>query len=148
MRTKLWEQLSSAVQARLNCIKTGNSEWEQRHGANIESLVRNCLPSGSGFDMGTQIDLNKSTRSLLVFHTAFHHMNEAGYYAGWTYHVVRVRPAFDGVDVTVTGPNQNGILEYIVDQFHGLQTVDEWTADRAAWLARKVEQAAQAAQLS
>ena len=76
-------------------------------------LLGQYLPSGSGFDNGTTLNVDKSTSQKLVFETAFHHMDEHGYYTKWTDHTVTVRPAFQGLDIRVSGRNHNGIKEYI-----------------------------------
>lgn len=47
-----------------------------------------ALPSGSGFDAGTRIE--KSSDFSVVFFTEYHHMNEMGYYDGWTKHTVKI----------------------------------------------------------
>ena len=85
----------------------------------IIALVKNYLPSGSGFDAGTTLDLTSSSPNCLIFRTSFHHMNEHGMYDGWTEHIIRVRPhlAFD-IDLTIFGPNRNQIKDYIHDVFH------------------------------
>lgn len=110
--------LSSMCVAIRNCQKSGNADWEQRHGERIAHLVRDYLPSGSGFDCGTKFDADKSTNRVLTFTTEFHHMNEGGYYDGWTSHVVRAHAGFDGFDLTVSGPDRNGIKDYIAETFH------------------------------
>ena len=84
----------------------------------LESLTL-ALPSGSGFDSGSKLD-ESSTPNKLVFSTAFHHMDEAGYYDGWTEHKVIVTPTFGGIDVRVTGKNRNQIKEYISEVFYSL----------------------------
>ena len=73
-------------------------------------------PSGSGFDSGTQLD-DKSTPKKLIFNTSYHHMDDAGYYIGWTDHQVIITPSFDGMDIKVTGKNYNDIKDYIGDVF-------------------------------
>jgi hypothetical protein len=89
--------------------------WEEV----LHRLAKECLPSGSGFDAGTTIDLDRSTVHRLVFRTSFHHMDESGFYDGWTEHVVRVRPTFDGgFDITISGRDRNRIKEYIHDSIH------------------------------
>lgn len=81
--------------------------------------LQSLLPSGGGFDNGTEIDLDKSTPEKIVLNTSFHHMNDAGSYVGWTEHVVTVRPSFvHGLDIHVSGRNRNGIKEYIAETFH------------------------------
>jgi hypothetical protein len=77
------------------------------------SLLEQYLPSGSGFDNGTTLNVDKSTPQKLVFNTAFHHLSEHGYYTKWTDHTVTVRPAFQGLDIRVSGRNHNDIKEYI-----------------------------------
>jgi hypothetical protein len=52
-------------------------------------------------------------------------MNDAGYYDGWTYHVVTVRPslAFE-IDLRVSGPNRNDIKSHIAETFHHALTLE------------------------
>lgn len=114
----LYRELASLVQARLNCEKSGNAEWHSKHTERIERLVKEYLPSGSGFDSGTKLDLDSSTGDKLVFGTAFHHMNESGMYDGWTPHVVTVRPSLAfGFNLSISGRDRNGIKEYIGELF-------------------------------
>jgi hypothetical protein len=76
------------------------------------------LPSGSGFDVGSYLDVNASTQMRLVFVTAFHHMSDCGIYSGWTEHNVAVTPNFEGFTIRVTGRDKNMIKDYIADVFH------------------------------
>lgn len=115
---KLYRELASLVRARLNCEEAGNKEWFEKHEARIKELVENYMPSGSGFDCGTQLDLDESTPEKLVFYTDFHHMNEAGYYDGWTEHRITVRPSLAfGFTLTISGKNRNEIKDYIHQAF-------------------------------
>lgn len=88
---------------------------------NIVNFLFHILPKhaprGYGFDQGTEL-CETSTPDRLVFLTAFHHMNSTGYYVGWTHHTVVVTPAFTGFNIRVTGPNKNGIKDYILETFH------------------------------
>lgn len=79
--------------------------------------LQDLLPSGSGFDSGTQI--NDATRpDRLVLDTAFHHLSEHGYYTGWTEHSVIVTPSLvSGFDLRITGRNRNNIKDYIAEEF-------------------------------
>ncbi len=81
------------------------------------ALLEKYLPGGSGFDNGTTLNVDKSTSQKLVFETAFHHMNEHGYYTKWTDHTVTVRPSFNGLDIRVSGRNYNDIKDYIAECF-------------------------------
>ena len=77
------------------------------------------LPSGSGFDSGTQIDSDSTGGKKIVFFTEFHHMDEAGSYDGWTDHKVIVTPTLScsKFDIEVTGEDRNEIHEYIASEF-------------------------------
>lgn len=115
---KLYTRLSYAVQARLNCEKTGNGEWFDKHETTIEDLVKEHMPSGSGIDAGTKIDLDKSNGEKLVFTAGYHHMNDGGMYDGWTEHTIVVTPSFDGINIKITGRDRNHIKEYLFDVYH------------------------------
>lgn len=115
----LYQQLASLVQARLNCIERGNHEWNNNHTQTLHNLVKEHLPSGSGFDNGTTIDLSECLPDKLVLHTSYHHMDEHGGYCGWTEHKVVVTPSLAfGFNVKVSGPNKNDIKEYIAESFN------------------------------
>jgi len=115
---KLYQQLAVLVQARLNCIETKNTEWLDRHEASIDELVKTYMPTGSGFDSGTMLDLGVSGPDRLVFRTSFHHMNENGYYDGWSEHdiIVTASLAF-GFNLRITGQDRDQIKDYIADCF-------------------------------
>lgn len=116
--SRLYKRIASAVAARANCAATDNQEWFARHTQTIESLVREHMPSGSGFDSGTQFIFPESKPNRLVFFTEFHHMNDGGYYDGWTKHNVIVTPDLVcGFDLHVTGRDRNNIKDYIGDAF-------------------------------
>lgn len=90
--------------------------WFEKHAEAIEFLRKEFLPSGGGFDAGTDVE-EGGDRQLLVLSTSYHHMKD-GAYTGWTQHVLRIRSRFDGgLDITVTGRNTNDILPFIIDTF-------------------------------
>jgi hypothetical protein len=111
--------LAQIVQARRNCLSSGNSEsWAKRHEGTILAIVAQFMPSGSGFDSGTKIDLDQSTDEKLVFHTSFHHINENGFYDGWSEHEVIVKASLAyGISIRITGEDKRGIKEYIHECF-------------------------------
>ncbi len=97
---------------------SGIPERRAEHAESIEFICREFAPSGSGFDNGTRLDLDASNSQRLVFVTSFHHMNDTGYYCGWTDHKVTVRPSFAfDFDLSIGGRNRNDIKEYIADVF-------------------------------
>lgn len=118
MERYLYSELASLIQARLTCMDKGNTEWKLNHEARIEELVKEHMPSGSGFDNGTTIDFDHSHADKLVFNTSFHHMNENGYYDGWTEHAVTVTPSLvSRFHIRVSGRNRSAIKDYIHEAF-------------------------------
>jgi len=127
MEQKLYQKLAQTIGAMANCKRTGNDEWYNRHTDNIAELVAEYMPTGSGFDSGTDIDWNLSTDEKLVFTTSFHHMDEFGGYCGWSDHTVTVKPSLTfGYRLSISGKNVNGIKEYMYDVFSSaLDTIVE-----------------------
>jgi hypothetical protein len=122
--------LSNAIVARANCAKSGNTEYYAKWDALIEQIAENCLPSGSGFDCGTKVDLTENRgvcasngQLKIVLTTSFHHMDENGYYDGWTEHKITVKPCLlFGFSLTISGRDRNGIKEYMHETFsHALE---------------------------
>jgi hypothetical protein len=115
----LYQILANSLQAMRNCQETNNIEWRDRHEDTIIKLVERYLPSGSGFDNGTKFDFDRSNPNRLVFTTSFHHMNENGYYDGWTEHTVIITPSLvSGFESRITGRDRNEIKDYIGETFH------------------------------
>jgi hypothetical protein len=117
---KLYQRLANKISAIRNCEASGNSEWLDRHEDELQTLVKEHLPSGAGFDAGTTLDYDlQSTPERLVFQTSFHHMSEHGYYIKWTEHSVIVTPSLQhGINIRVTGRDYRDIKEYIAECFH------------------------------
>lgn len=115
---KLYQVIAQTFAAYLNCEKSGNAEWLERHAEKIESILKDRFPRGSGFDCGTSFHWNDSKPERLVFTTSFHHRDEHGYYDGWSEHRITVRPSLVlGFTLTVSGKNRNGIKEHISEVF-------------------------------
>ena len=87
-----------------------NAQWGDIARTRLGQLV-NMLPSGSGIDCGTKLVSASATK--IVLECSFHHMDEHGYYDGWTKHRITVRPTFDSIDISVSGRNRNDIKEYL-----------------------------------
>jgi len=137
MQNDFYSTIAKALKAYQNCAAAGMylmaEEWKRY----IKWAVKEYAPKGSGFDDGTRFDIEASEEDKLIFGTAYHHMNDAGYYVGWTEHTVIVTPSFIyGVDVRVTGRNHNDIKDYIYDTFYSLRDIQpkpfhEWRTDNA-----------------
>lgn len=115
--TTVAEHIASLVDARRTCQARGNTEWYDKHGERLKALV-DRLPSGAGWDLGTVLQEDLSGPRKLVFTGSYHHMNDGGYYDGWTEHTITVRPSFLGLEITISGRDRNQIKEYLFDLFH------------------------------
>jgi len=124
---KLYRELASLVDAfhRVNAglhdgTFQGDPDWLRRHKARAELLTKHFMPSGSGVDCGTKIDVEASTGDRLVFQMDFHHMDSQGGYDGWTEHRVSVKASMvHEIDIRITGRDRNKIKEYLHDLAHG-----------------------------
>lgn len=139
MARYLYSELSRLIQARRNSAQKMSTlnpnavsastamhendyhqaeNWFDSHTETIEELVKQHLPHGSGFDSGTKIDLDASHAEKLVFTTSFHHMNDGGFYDGWTDHTVTVTPSLAGeFHLRISGRNRNDIKEMMYQDF-------------------------------
>lgn len=100
----LAQAIAQTIGSRNNCINSGNAEWLDNHERKIENTLMPKLPSGSGIDSGNDLDYDKSTGEKLVINSAFHTMNDAGYYDGWVnYRVVVTASLQHGFDLDIIG---------------------------------------------
>jgi hypothetical protein len=113
-------QIARTLEAHANCVKNNNTEWKIRWEEKLVEL-EGKLPHGSGVDNGVEIDMS-STADKIVLTVSFHHMDENGFYDGWTDHKAIVRPSFGGINIKITGKNRNEIKEYLADLFHHVLT--------------------------
>ena len=117
-------KLYQALARTLGAIPHANAEWRETHEARLEAWTREHFPSGSGFDAGCKL-LDESTPERLVISADFHHMNEQGFYCGWSKHKIIVIPCLRfGYQFRITGRDTRQIKEYISDVFHSILTID------------------------
>jgi len=115
---KIYQKLSSLLNARQNCRNSNNREWEIKHDEEIKKIVDNYLPSGSGWDVGTSLVESESSDEKIVLSGGFHHMDENGGYDGWTDHKITVKPSLQfGFVLHISGKDRNQIKEYLHDIF-------------------------------
>jgi len=119
---KRYQVIATAAQARITCKERGNNEWLEKWTETIENETAN-LPSGSGIDSAPKFDFEKSTPEKLIFDFGYHHMNDGGYYDGWTDHSLIVTPSLQfGFSIRITGKDRNQTKEYLYDVFHDALT--------------------------
>jgi hypothetical protein len=134
----LYKLLASSIDARKRCKEVGNGEWFERHSESIRQLIQDFLPSGSGWDSGTKIDLDASHGDKLVLFGSFHHIHgESGMYDGWTEHTVTVTPSLiHNFHLRISGRNRNEIKEYLYDIFRDdLSQTVAWSEEKQRWIA-------------
>jgi hypothetical protein len=118
MKKALYQEIALLLEARVNCERSGNTEWFERHTDRIERLVKEYMPSGNGIDCGTTIDLAESKPDRLIFRYDFHHMTDNGFYAGWTSHKCVVKPSLAfGFQLHITGRDRNAIKDYFYEVY-------------------------------
>ena len=106
MKTTFIAKIARTIQARQTSIERNNQEWITNHTKKLDEYNL-LLPSGSGLDVGCNIDYDNSTFERVVICTAFHHMDENGYYNGWTDHRIIVKPEFDGIKIIISGKDRD-----------------------------------------
>jgi hypothetical protein len=124
---KLYQELAVLVGAYHRCRVSTDpavAAFASKHVERLSELEK-LLPSGGGFDLGSHLDIDNSTDERLVIRTSFHHMNDAGFYDGWTDHQIVVRPSLVfGMALRIAGRNRNDIKEYMYEVFHETLTTD------------------------
>ena len=116
-------KLSKCLIARNKC-KASKHSWQTKWEQSIDKICED-LPSGSGIDSGVKFEIDKSTPEKLVFSVPFHHMDENGYYDGWTTYKITVKPSFwQGFDLKITGRDKNWTKNYLYDLFNEVFSLD------------------------
>jgi methionine synthase I (cobalamin-dependent) len=90
---KVYQKLAGSFNAMLNCQKNNNDSWEQIHHDIIENVTDTFLPSGSGIDSGNNFDFQNSKNERLIINSAFHKMDQNGFYDGWINYKVIIKPS-------------------------------------------------------
>ena len=112
---KVYQQIARDLHA----AKTCNKEYSDMAIERLERLQEEYLPYGSGIDSGCKIDIEKSTPDKIIITFGFHHLNENGYYDGWTEHKAIVTPSLSWeFNLQITGKNKNNIKDYLLELFH------------------------------
>ena len=111
MTRKLYQVLAGLVEARLNCMASGDDELLHSYEEQGNKLVRECMPGGGRFD-GTKLDWNRSMPNKVVLVTAYLHTG----HAGWTKHTVTVRPDLClGYRLSISKSNRHDLKEFMAE---------------------------------
>ena len=103
-----------------------SDDWQDRF-----ERITSSAPSGSGIDCGTSIDIASQRPERLLLSLSYHHMNDVGYYDGWTDHNVIITPSITfGLSIRITGRNRNEIKDYLSEVYA------QWLAEEfTSWTA-------------
>ena len=116
MTTKIYQAIAQQL-FRRKWVRDGNGVTGPVVSADIEKKLEALMdtaPHGFGIDRGVQLLEDESAPNRLVFQCDYHHMDEAGFYVGWTYHKAVVTPDFVfGYSIRITGRDRNQIKEYL-----------------------------------
>ena len=114
---KLYQAIAQTIASIKTCETSCNWEWFEKHKETLARLTRE-LPSGSGIDNGCEIDRDASNDTRLIITFSFHHMDDNGYYDGWTDYRLTLRPCLRfGIDVKIQGEDRNNIKDYLYETF-------------------------------
>jgi len=116
MNNTLIKAIAQTAGAYRRCAAIPGHDWTDKHYERLLWL-QDQLPSGSGIDSGTKINIDATTEDKVVLDLSFHHMDEHGHYDGWTQHCVIVRPAFEGLSIRITGRDRNQVKDYLHQVF-------------------------------
>ena len=117
----LYAEIASIIDAYHRCVETGNA-FAEKHLETLKAIEDNYLPSGSGIDDGTKIDIDASSASKLVLTFGYHYKNENGYYDGWYDYKVIVKPSLMfGVEIRIVGSNRGDVKDCLHQVFDCLR---------------------------
>jgi hypothetical protein len=130
--------LSSLVNARIQNEKLWGKTKEAHECIDkISQICSDHMPRGSGIDQGTKFLLDPSTPDKLVFQVSYHHMDEHGFYDGWSDFTLFAKASFTEPAGTLflKGRDRNDIKDYLYDIYHDAlgQTIAwDWEKNRYA----------------
>lgn len=124
--TPLYRKIASLLLQWTACYLKKNELWQHRSAYSLRQIMMRA-PSGSGIDCGTKLmpfDYKgdypepEYKGGALKFFVEYHHMDENGFYDGWTNHTVTVKASLiHGIDIHISGKDRNGIKEYLADVY-------------------------------
>lgn len=134
----LYSKIAALLLQWTNCQKSGNDVGRHRAAYSLSQIMMRA-PSGGGIDCGTRLipfdydgdryDTTEYKGGPIKFFVEFHHMNDGGYYDGWTEHTITLRPhLIFGYELTISGKDKNGIKDYLADIYGGWlnESVPRW----------------------
>ena len=104
---KVYQQLARLV----DWNPTG--EYLDSKNKRVDELIDKYLPSGSGFDGKIELD-EKSTDKKIILHVEYHHMNDNGFYDGWSTFKIIITPSL-AYDYSLVVKGETVVKKYFYD---------------------------------
>lgn len=102
---KIYKFLAKNVFSRARCIDSINKNignvisnveswkiWVNKYEEEIDTIMRDIFPHGSGIDSGCMLNYEKSVNNKLVINSGYHCMDDNGCYDGWVDFTVTLTP--------------------------------------------------------
>ena len=121
-KDKIYKRLAKIANSRLRCLNSIKFPQEiENYEDEIDDIMKNIFPHGSGIDNGCTFNYEKSVNNRLVINSAYHCMNENGYYDGWVDFIVVLTPDLE-LDYTLNIRGNfgkyNHVKDYLYQIFH------------------------------
>ena len=129
------EPLFRLIAQQVGFAKQTNAD--ARHENVLESLMKH-MPSGSGIDAGTKLLLEESNNTKLVFLVEYHHMNQNGYYCGWSSRKIVITPSLTSpysmefIDEDASGADLTEVGEETSEEYDNSEFILDSTNDYLA----------------
>ena len=111
-------KLKDYVKAKEYCDRVNpENEIQQQTYDRCEAIIKqfeDALPIGSGI---VSTEVISVTNKKIVISFDYQHLNENGYYDGWTHHEARITATFGGYTMYISGRNRNDIKPYLHELF-------------------------------
>lgn len=118
MIKKLYREMAVFIDARLNCQKSNNTEWFDKHTDYLENYLLQKLPHGSGLDYTWNYDYKKSHGQKIVLTMSYHAMDENGFYDRIIDFTLTITPSLtNDFNLSITGNfgKYQDIKDYLYD---------------------------------
>jgi hypothetical protein len=116
---KKYQCLASAFKSYSYYISKNNNDTAEMFMNDIKQLIES-LPHGSGIDSTTNFSYLSSKEDKLIITSGYHHMDNNGYYDGWTDFKIILTPSWYGFNLKIQGafPRKYAdTREYLEDLF-------------------------------
>lgn len=124
----MYQTVSSKIATLVRSYQSISLPWKNNIMMELDDLVRNHLPCGSGFDTSPELDTEKSTTNQLIFYSDYHVMDDNGTYAGYANFMITVDGDLTDINVSCLITNSED-FEIDPDDYPDENPEDLWSLD-------------------